>query len=283
MIAGALLLGAAMFTLFGQTTARPKFEVASIKPSQEMRFQSVRPLPGRLTANATVKLLIQNAYSVEPFQIQGGPDWINSERFEIEAKADSNAPRAQIFLMLQSLLEDRFQMKIHRETRELPVYALVAAKSGPKLAAPKEGSCISATPDPGGEWGGGRMAPPTPGRMTAPAQCGAVRIMLEPSGARLSGGKITMAEFVRMLSMALGRAVIDRTGVTAPFDLQLTFQPDEITAAVPPPPPGSGSPDEARYPSIVTALQEQLGLRLESTKGPVDTIVIDSATKPAAN
>ena len=156
----------------------------------------VRPLPGRLTADAPVQLLMQNAYAVQPFQIAGGPDWINSEHYEIEAKADGKASRDQIFLMLQSLLEDRFQLKIHRETRQLPVYALVAAKGGLKLPPPKEGSCVTPRPDAVPEWAGGRMRAARPGSAALP-RCGSVGVMLEPAGARMQGGKIAMAEFVR--------------------------------------------------------------------------------------
>ena len=145
IVAAAMLVGITAFALFGQPAARPKFEVASIKPSQEQRFMMVRPLPGRLTASAPVRLLMQNAYTVQSFQIVGGPAWIDSERYAIEAKADGNASRAEIFLMLQSLLEDRFQLKIHRETRELPVYALVPARGGLKLPPPKEGSCVESS------------------------------------------------------------------------------------------------------------------------------------------
>jgi uncharacterized protein (TIGR03435 family) len=279
IMAAAMLLGIIAFALFGQPAARPQFEVASIKPSQEQRFMTVRPLPGRLTATAPVRLLMQNAYTVQPFQIAGGPVWINSERYEIEAKADGNASRAEIFLMLRSLLEDRFQLKIHRETRELPVYALVAAKSGFKLPPPKEGSCVSPPPDAPPDWAGGRMQPPGQGQ-PPPARCGSVSVMLEPAGARMQGGKIPMTEFIRVLSMVLGRSVIDRTGFTELFDVRLDFVPDEITEAMPAPPPNAG---DSNFPSILTALQEQLGLRLESTKGPVEVIVIDHVERPSAN
>ena len=241
---------------------------------------AVRPLPGRLIATASVRVLMQNAYAMQPFQIAGGPDWINSERYEIEAKADGNANRAQMFLMLQSLLEERFHLKIHRETKELPVFALVAAKSGLKLPAPQEGSCVSPAADASPDWYGGRVAPPQPG--PAPlARCGEAKVVLEPTGARIQGGKVGTAELARILSMALGRPVIDTTGFTGLFDAQLDFTADETTAALPPPPPGTQH--EFTNPSILVALQEQLGLRLESTKGPVDVIVVDQVERPSAN
>jgi uncharacterized protein (TIGR03435 family) len=106
--------------------------------------------------------------------------------------------------------------------------------------------------------------------------------MLELTGARMQGGKIAMPEFIRVLSMVLGRSVVDKTGFAGLFDVRLDFLPDEISAALPPPPPG-GSPLDSRSPSILIALQEQLGLRIESTKGPVDVLVIDHVERPSEN
>jgi uncharacterized protein (TIGR03435 family) len=240
---------------------------------------TVRPLPGRLTADAPVRLLLQNAYSVQAFQIVGGPDWIDSDHYAIEAKAAGDPGRAQLFLMLQSLLEDRFHLQIHRDTRELPVYALVAAKNGLKLSPPKE-ECMDPAP---GALPPGRMQPPGHGQPPL-APCGHVGIMLEPGGATMRGGKIPMAELIRALSMVLGRTVVDKTGFSGLFDLRLGFLPDEITAALPAPPPdAAGASLDSRNPPILTALQEQLGLRLESTKGPVEVIVIDHVERPSAN
>jgi uncharacterized protein (TIGR03435 family) len=281
-ILAAMLLAITAFTLFGQPD-RPKFEVASIKPSAEQRFMMVRPLPGRLTANAPVRLLMQNAYTAQSFQIVGGPAWVDSERYAIEAKAAGNAGRTQIFLMLQSLIEDRFQLKIHRETRELPVYALVAAKSGLKLPPPKEGNCVDAPVDSIPEPAGGRMQPPMQGGPPV-GRCGSVGVMAVPPVARMQGGKVPMTEFIRMLSMVLGRTVIDKTGFKGLFDVRLDFLPDEVTPALPPPPPdAAGASPDSNTASILSALPEQLGLRLESTKGPVEVIVIDHVERPSAN
>ena len=173
----AMIIAAMTLALFGQQVPRPKFEVASVKPALPQGLMLVRPLPGRLAANATLQMLMQNAYAVQAFQIEGGPGWINSDRFEIEAKADGNATRDQIFLMLQSLLEERYQLTFHREMRELPVYALVAAKGGFKLPSPQEGACVEPTPDTPPDWAGGIMAPPQAGRPPL-TRCGAVRVML---------------------------------------------------------------------------------------------------------
>jgi beta-lactamase regulating signal transducer with metallopeptidase domain len=140
----AVILAVAALAVFAQPAAHPKFEAAVIKPSQTQNLQRVRPLPGRLTADASLRLLIQNAYGVQEFQIVDAPSWV-SDRYSIEAKADGEANRDQVFLMLQSLLEDRFQLKTHRERRELPAYALVAAKSGLKVAGAKGGRVPDAT------------------------------------------------------------------------------------------------------------------------------------------
>jgi len=266
------------WALLAQPAARTQFEVASIKPSSSARIMNVRPLPGRLTADASLQILMQYAYGVQPFQVVGGPSWLTSERYQIDAKADANASRDRMFLMLQSLLEDRFQLKIHRDTKELPAFALVANKGGLKLPPPKEGACVDSMADSDAEWAGGRMAPPGEVQ-SAKGRCGSAVLALGPGGAHLHGGKIAMPELVRTLSMVLGRSVIDKTGFTGLFDVQLVFVPDDTTPTMPPPPPDSGLSGV----SIAQALQQQLGLRLESTKGPVQVIVVDQAERPSAN
>ena len=180
-----------------------------------------------------------------------------------------------MFLMLRSLLEDRFQLKTHREIRELPVYALVAGKSGLKLPPPKDGACVDSAAEASPEWtGAGRMAPPG---LLPPIKtlCGSVGVAV----GRMQGGRIAMAELARALSMARGRSVIDKTAFTGRFDLQLAFVPDETTPTLPPPPPGSSISGV----SLSEALQQPLGLRLESTKGPVEVIVVDHAERPSGN
>jgi bla regulator protein blaR1 len=267
----------------GQTavpTARPQFEVASIKPSPSFdRIMSVRPLPDRLTADATVQVLMLYAYGVQPFQLAGGPSWLTLDHYEIEAKANVSANRDQIFRMLQSLLEDRFQLKTHREMKELPVFALVSNRGGFKLPAPRDGACVDSPADAAVAWvGAGRMA--APGELPpAKGQCGSAIISVNSSGAQMRGGKIPMSELVRMLSMLLNRSVLDKTGFATLFDVQLDFVPDETTPAMPPPPPDSGISGV----SIAQALQQQLGLRLEPTRGPVDVIVVDKVERPSAN
>jgi uncharacterized protein (TIGR03435 family) len=201
-----------------------------------------------------------------------------SERYQIDAKADATAGRDRMFLMLQSLLEDRFQLKTHREMKELPVFSLAPNKGGLKLPPPKEGVCVDSAADAAVEWAGGRMA--APGEVQpAKARCGAAVLALGLGAAHLRGGKIVMPELVRMLSLVLDRRVIDKTGFTELFDLQLDFVPDDATPAIPPPPPDSGTSGS----TIAQALQQQLGLRLESTRGPVQLIVVDEAARPSAN
>lgn len=281
-IAAAILLAAGTAFVFAQSSPRLQFEAASIKPSTTQGFQMVRPHPGGLSATASLRLLIQNAYTVQPFQIVGAPAWIDGERFQIEARSAGNVGRPQLFLMLQSLLEDRFQLRIHREMREQPVFALVAAKKGFKLPHPVDGACETPPPDAPPDWAGGRMAPPGQGPAGLP-RCGSLRVGLAASGAVIQGGKIAMPELVRVLAMVMGRAVVDRTGYGEPFDVKLEFLPDQATAALPPPPPGSAAALDSRFPSILTALQEQLGLRLESSRGPVDVIVVDRVERPSPN
>ena len=272
-----VLLAIGACVVSAQSTVRPQFEVASVKPSSSRSIQNVRPLPGRLTADASLQMLIQYAYGVQPYQVVDASGW-QPERYEIDAKADGHSSRKQMFLMLQSLLEDRFRLRVHRETRDLPVYALVAAKGGIKLAPPKEGGCIDSAADAAPEWAGGRMAPPGQAS-TAPTLCGSAGLTLLPTTARMQGGKIGMPELVRRLSLLLDRSVMDKTGFTGLFDLQLDFVADESTPAMPPPPPGS----DIQGPSLPQALRQQLGLQLESTKGPMEVLVVDHAERPTGN
>jgi uncharacterized protein (TIGR03435 family) len=278
--AAAIVLVTAVAVL-AQSSARPKFEAAVVKPSETQNMQRVRPMPGRLSADSGIRLLIQNAYGLQSYQIVGIPDSANL-RYSVEATAGANVSRDEMLQMLQVLLEERFQLKYHRETREMPVWALVPARSGIKLSSPKEGNCTEPSPNPSAEWNTGRMPMPGTGP-SAPPQCGSIRIGLQPMGARMQGGNVLMPELVRTLAMALGRPVVDRTGFSRPFDVQLDFLPDEVTTALPPPPPGSDIRDRSNSPTITVAVQEQLGLRLESAKGPVEVMVIDHIERPAAN
>jgi uncharacterized protein (TIGR03435 family) len=262
--------------------SQPQFDVASVKPATAQGLMLVRPLPGRLTANASLQMLMQNAYGVQAFQIVGGPDWLRADRFAVDATAAGATSRSSILMMLQSLLEDRFHLKFHRETRELPAYALVAARTSPRLTPAKEGGCAEPTANAPVDWAGGKMAPSDVGTTALP-QCGNPRVMLRPFGAQMQARKVRMADLAKALSLVMGRTVIDRTGIEGLFDLDLNFNVDETTTAMPPPPPGMAPPVEMTPPTMFTALQEQLGLRLESAKGPVEVLVVEHADKPPAN
>ena len=234
--------------------ARPAFEVASIKPSEPGgRGIQIRISPGgRFNCkNVTTKMLIQQAFGVQDFQISGGPGWLTSEHYDIVAKAegDEQIKPEQLRLMVQKLLADRFKLVIHRDTKELPVYALVVGKNGPKL---QEGQ------------GNGPM--------------------LRMGRGQLTGQKVGMEMFANNLAQHVGRTVIDKTGLKGEYDFKLEWTPDvsqplgprEAGAEAPPPADPGG-------PSIFAALQEQLGLKLESQKGPVEIIIIDSIEKASEN
>jgi bla regulator protein blaR1 len=287
VVTGMLLLAAA-WGVFAQSAQAPRFEVASVKRNGDpnVRFRNMRPLPGgRLSAvNATAQMLILNAYGVQAYQLIGGPQWIDADGFDIEAKGNPDATREQVLLMLRSLLEDRFQFRFRRETRDLPVYALAAARSGAKLPPPKAGGCFERNLN------SVRPSEPAPGQPAVP--CGSPLIAMGPNASTtMSGGNVEMKEFVRGLQMILRQPVLDRTGITDRFDVDLKFTRDDITGGLPGRMGGAGpdsvapAPADALNapPSILTALQEQLGLKLEKSKGPVEVFVIERLERPSAN
>jgi uncharacterized protein (TIGR03435 family) len=226
------------------------------------------------TANSPLIFLIQKAYGVEAYQVMGGPAWINSEGYNIEAKPETNTGQKEMWLMLQTLLADRFKLKLHRETKELPVFALMATKGGPRLPEPKGRPCNETMPP---------LDAPRPQRIAPPCGPGVIK---SGTGLTMEGLNLPMAKFTGFLEKMIGREVIDRTGFTAKFDLHLEFAQDDAVAGLPHPPRASDyDPPEASLarPSIMIALQEQLGLRLESTKGPVEVLVVDHAERPTEN
>ena len=275
----AAALGAIVTMAASGQTARPQFEVASIKPAGGGGAM-MRQLPGRLTANAPVRALMQAAYDLQPAQIAGGPEWIGSEAYEIDARATGTPDRGQMFLMLQSLLEERFQLRVHRESREMPIYALVAARGGLKLAPARAESCTEGAEDLLGPLAipGGRIPIAGPGAASS-STCGGLGLTIGPGGARIRGDQVTIAKFARVLSRVLGRTVTDRTGFSGVTDLSAEFVPDDATPGLPAPPPGANPPGSV---SIFSAIQ-QLGLRLESARGPVEVLVIDHVERPSAN
>jgi bla regulator protein blaR1 len=232
--------------------AAPKFEVASIKPSDPSvnGFRIQNAPGGRLIASGvTVKFLIQRAYGVREFQIVGAPGWIDTARFDLNAKSDedgANQPDAMP-LRMRALLAERFKLQLSRETREMPVYALVIAKGGPKLKESESG--------PENSMSIGR------GRITVK---GAGTAMLSVQ-----------------LSQSLGRIVHDKTGLAGSYDFKLEWTPEGQPLG----PKDGDTPSsiDSSGPTLFTALQEQLGLKLESTKGPVEVLVIERVEKPTEN
>ena len=228
------------------------FDAASVKRSQPgsvggSTFQFLSG-GGLKVENGTLKGLIETAYNVRDFQISGGPGWLNSERYDLLARSASGEPavlRAEEMratrVKLQSLLAERFQLKVHRETRELQEYALTLDRKGSKLIV--EAPLTSSTDS----------------RTGIQSTCG-----------HMTGTRASMANLTVYLSRQLNRPVVDRTGLTAQYNFELEWTPDLN--------PCAESADTA--PSIFTALQDQLGLKLDSIKGPVETLVVDRAEKP---
>jgi uncharacterized protein (TIGR03435 family) len=248
-LALGIAAGIAMVLLSGPAaTAQSQqvFEVASVKRSAPDSHTETRRYPGgRFTATGvTLKALIQRAYDVQDFQIVGGPKWLTSYRYDVEAKASRDVSPEQLNHMIQALLADRFRLTIHRETRNLPIYALTVEKNGPILRKNTKGF--------GPTWSIGRGL--------------------------LQGEKISMSVLASdLLEKALGRVVVDHTGVDGDFDIKLTWTPDS---------PGEKTPDNSlaiESTSIFTSLREQLGLRLDSQTGPVEVVVIDTAEKASEN
>jgi uncharacterized protein (TIGR03435 family) len=245
---------------------RPRFEVASIKLHPGIgNLVHIQPLPGgRLVVeNFSLKFLIQTAYGGDASQILGGPDWIGSDRYDIEAKAEGNASGKQMTgPMLQTLLEDRFKLSTHREIRQLPIYELTLAKGGVRMRHATAGACIPFSMD-SAPW-----PTPAPGE-PLPNFCGFRGFGVEGLNRKLEMAGVTMTELASALSRSeLRRKIIDRTGLADAFDVHMTWSLDSPSSA---------------DPSLFTAIQEQLGLKLESAKGPVEVLVIDHIERPTAN
>ena len=249
MLACGLAFGLVLLPVVGADLPKA-FEVASVKPcsANDERF-AYRRLPGGglYATGVTLKLLMVEAYGVKPFQISGGPKWIDEDCWSIQATAEGVQGQlsiAQQAPMLRTLIEERFQLRLRRETREMPVFALVVAKGGSKL-----------TPHPAGS---------TEVEMRTPQESWSLK-------------NVDLAFLANRLSRQLGHTVIDRTDLTGKYDFKLEWAREE----------GAGDtavrPADANRASIFTAIQEQLGLKLESAKGPVEILVIDHVEKPSAN
>jgi uncharacterized protein (TIGR03435 family) len=321
LLAAALTSGSVSLLCQTAQDAKPAFDVVSIKPSAPnvagMRGGGARG--NRYTmSNATLRMLLQSGYQrISPgtppgqLQIIGGPNWMDSDRYDVQATVDCSGgvlSRDQLQLMVQSMLEDRFQLKAHMETRELQVYNLVVGKDGAKIKASEDqtppalgggaqpcGPAPSAPPPPpppppppfAGERGG-----PSDPKFTLPR--GAMMMMMNPTGLTLQASGVPVTSLIAMLQQQIGRPIIDKTDLKGLFDFKLQFSPEGLNLPGPPggfapggapPPPGAGpSPPSSAdpVPSLFTAIQE-LGLKFESSKGPVAVLVIDSVQKPKEN
>ena len=253
-----------------------RFEVASVKPNTSgSTSASSNDYPGRYAAaNMALRRLISIAYRMHPVLDRDriiGPSWIDSARFDINARAPENTPAAQMPDLLRTLLAERFQLAAHLEAREGPVYALVMAREDRKPGAQLRPSTLDCSKPENLLSGGGGvgLGANAPGAGQAEPNCGMVT-NVDANGGILRGGGRTMAQLAANLAGRVNRTVIDRTGLTGTYDIVLRWAPDNLSAV-------GGDQKEA---SIFTALQEQLGLRLESQQGPVEFLIIDRIERP---
>jgi uncharacterized protein (TIGR03435 family) len=293
--AGLMAIGApVMFGLFhatqglaqpqggSSTTTSYVYDVASIKPNKsgDNRVRLMFTPDGLSATNTNLQMLVESVYEIQDNQLSGAPGWLRSERYDIEAKMDSavadqlrkldtDQRRAARQQMLQALLADRCKLAIHRETTEQTVYALVVAKSGSKLHEAKPGDAYpNGFKGPDGQPGVGMM-------------------MMGGAGGPVNAQGIAISNLAGFLSRQLGRKVIDKTGLTGIYDFTLKWAPDQSTplfnGPAGGPSPADSAPADSSGPSLFTAVQEQLGLKLESQKGSVEVIVIDHVEKPSEN
>ena len=253
----------------------PSFDVASIKQNRSGEFfGSFGYEPGGqlVVVNNSVRTLIRSAYSLQNYQIIGGPDWMNSDRYDLSARGAGNASEEQLKLMLRRLLGERFKLVARRETREIPIYALVNARPdrpvGPDLRRARV-DCLAIAAD--AEKRG--IAPQLPQPQGNRPACGT-----RSAPGSMMGTGVSMADLARNLAGPAGRMVVDKTGLTGAWDLDLKYVPDQ---PLPPIPGLPAAPTDGA--SLFTALQEQLGLKLESQLAPVDVLTIVSIERPTEN
>jgi len=227
------------------TTANVRFEVASVKENKSGSQNSSNRTAGERYSGTNVSLvsLLRTAYALQEFQIAGYPAWAETDKFDVEAKMESGANPPDFPLMLQKLLAERFKLVVHREPRQTSIYTLVVAKDGPKL---KPGD---------------------------PSKCGGSSCGFNASPTEIVGENVSMSQFAFRLSRSIGTHVVDGTSLKGTFDFKVTWLPDDRFS-------GRGA---SANPTLFTAIQEQLGLRLQAGRGPVDTLVIDRAEKPVAD
>jgi uncharacterized protein (TIGR03435 family) len=273
-LGASLLLSVVSAGQMRETGGRLAFDAASVRENKSGGEQGfLLPQGSQLNAqNYRLRQLIQYAYRVQPFELVGGPDWLDSARFDIIAKAPFEpkrapvgAPPGEMEQMVQTLLTERFSLRVHRETREMPVYALVLARRdgqiGPRLRREADVCTVLRNAMARGEKPAD-MPPRADGR---PA-CG-----MMGGGGRFFAGGITLAMLASVLSREAARMVVDRTGLSGFFEAEIEFAADALTNAA------------SERPSLFTALEEQLGLRLEPARGPVEVLVIDRVERPTEN
>jgi uncharacterized protein (TIGR03435 family) len=268
VLAAMASLGVQGFSpVFAQSSAKPSFEVASVKPSKsDKRGMSWSAQPGgRFTATKiSLAMIIRNAFGLQESQLAGVPDWGMSEGFDIVAKAEQEFPGTDekpsvAQLMVQSLLEERFKLVSHRETRELPAYALVVARADGTLGPGLKQSDIDCAALAAARRAGVAV-PPRP----EPGQRRPCTMMM--AGGTLRAGSVPMSSLAATLSSPTQRTVVDRTGLTGNFDFDLTYSTEQSA--------------DASSPSLFTALQEQLGLKLDAVRIPIEVLVVDSVERP---
>jgi uncharacterized protein (TIGR03435 family) len=270
-------------------TPLPRFEVASLKPSTGPTGERGQP-GGRYTATRPVKFFIADAFffgtPLQMTRVLGGPEWIDSALYEINAKAPGElrggpgGPPRELFLMIRSLLEDRFKLRTHMETREFPVYELVLARPDRSPGAQLRQATIDCDALIAGVRAGG---PPPARQPNEPPPCAAMR-----GPARVLSGGIPMSQFANMLTFVIAdangpagrdtaRLVIDKTGLDGRFAFTLAWTPEQIPDT---PPPAGIPPIDPNGPPLATALEEQLGLKLQSGRSRMEVVVIDSIERP---
>jgi uncharacterized protein (TIGR03435 family) len=262
----------------------PAFEIASVRENRSPEgFVQLGIEPGGrfMARNMPLRMLIRTAYQLQDAQLIGGPEWVSTNRFDVLAKGEGNvplnfpgpgAPAGPLQLMLQSLLAERFSLRVHRERSELPIYAVLLARNDGKLGPQLRRTAVDcmATAAAGGR--DTRSLAPAPGEHP---HCGTRFVP-----GRITGGGLLMSQFAMSLSQSVQRIVVDRTGLTGYFDIDLKWTPQLMSQGGTPPGALPLPPVDPSGPSIFTAVQEQLGLKLEPTKSSVDVLVIDHVEPP---
>jgi uncharacterized protein (TIGR03435 family) len=248
----------------------PTFEVATVKRNVSgSTSASNRALPGgRVTiTNNTLRNMIRNFYRLQTFQLIGGPEWIGIDRWDVVAKADGDPPPERMLEMVKTLIADRFKLVTHRETRDMPIYALMLARDGGQLGPQLHRSTVdcAAIFAEARARGGAPPVAPRGGPL-----CGT-----NMTTGRMATSSTTIADLARNLSLVVERNIVDKTGLPWNFDLELTWTPDGPAGNA-----ADGAPPATESPSLFTAVQEQLGLKLVPQRGSVDVLVIDSVERP---